>query len=64
MRHDSRPTPTVVTVGRRRAVAAVAALLAVLGGALVSTAVAAQQDTTNTDTADVRIVAPKLALRI
>ena len=45
---------------RRRAGAALIALLAVLGGAVVSTAAVAQEDNTAGDSTTVRIVARKL----
>ena len=63
----SRPGSTNVPAARsgprgnrRRAGAALIALLAVLGGAVVSTATAAQEDNTAGDSTTVRIVARKL----
>ena len=61
MRHTSRTTHPPPRNSSRRFFAALAVLLAVLSGVLVSSAVGAQQDTTNTDNGEVRIVARKLA---
>ena len=63
----SRPASTNVPAAgssprgnRRRAAAAIVALLAAIGGAVVSTATAAQEGNTGSDSTAVRIVARKL----